>query len=103
MRPVFHKNDKSSEAHLFLALLAYSLVATIRYQLKQKGIHYDWKEILRKMNTQSLVTTTMKNDKGQTIKMQIPSEPSAPAKENYNALNYKPKPWARKKSVLPEL
>jgi len=103
MRPVFHKNDKSSEAHIFLAILAYGLVATIRHQLKIKGIHDDWREIIRKMNTQKLITTSMKNDKGQTIIIQQPSEPTADVKEIYDALGYKHKPWARKKFVLPEL
>ncbi len=103
IRPVFHQNDKSSEAHLFLAILAYSLVNTIRYQLKLKGIHYSWNEIIRKMNTQKLVISTMKNQHGKTIMIQRPSEPSAAVKEIYNALGYQAKPWNRKKFVLPEL
>jgi transposase len=103
MRPVFHQKDKATEAHLFLAILAYSLVATIRYQLKQAGINDSWKEIVRKMNTQKLVTTSMKNDKGKTIIIQRPSEPTQIAKEIYDALKYKPKPWTKKKFVLPDL
>lgn len=103
IRPVFHQKDKSSEAHLFLAVIAYSIVNTIRYQLKLKGIHDSWSEILRKMNTQVLVTSTMKNDKEKMFMTQIPSKPSAAAREIYNALGYRHKPWARKKFVLPEL
>ena len=37
LRPIYHKTDAASMAHLHLGLLAYWLVATIRYQLKQKG------------------------------------------------------------------
>jgi len=36
LRPIFHKKDESSMAHLHLGLLAYWVVNTIRYQLKQK-------------------------------------------------------------------
>ena len=36
LRPVFHKTDEASMAHLHLGLLAYWVVNTIRYQLKQK-------------------------------------------------------------------
>ena len=36
LRPIFHKLDKTTEAHLFLGVLAYSLVASIRYRLQAK-------------------------------------------------------------------
>jgi len=51
LRPVFHKSDEASEAHLHLGLLAYWVVNTIRHKLKQHGIHSSWKEIVRIMNT----------------------------------------------------
>ncbi|GHT23359.1 hypothetical protein FACS189430_06520 [Bacteroidia bacterium] len=35
LRPVYHKRDDSSMAHLHLGLLAYWVVNTIRYQLKK--------------------------------------------------------------------
>ncbi|GHT79684.1 hypothetical protein AGMMS50262_23660 [Bacteroidia bacterium] len=35
LRPVYHKKDESSMAHLHLGLLAYWVVNTIRYQLKK--------------------------------------------------------------------
>ncbi|MDP3360043.1 MAG: transposase [Lutibacter sp.] len=36
LRPIYYKNDESTMAHLHLGLLAYWLVNSIRYQLKQK-------------------------------------------------------------------
>ena len=53
LHPIYHKNDTSTMAHLHLGLLAYWLVNTIRYQLKQSGINDDWKEIKRKASTQN--------------------------------------------------
>jgi len=47
LRPIYHKTDEASMAHLHLGLLAYWLVATIRYQLKQKREKSDWREIVR--------------------------------------------------------
>ncbi len=52
LRPIYHKNDASTMAHLHLGLLAYWLVNTIRYQLKQSGINDEWREIKRKASTQ---------------------------------------------------
>lgn len=102
LRPVFHKYDENVESHLFLGLLAYQLVATIRHQLKNKGIHHDWKNIVRIMNTQKEVTTTMKNKKGKTIMIKKCSVPSVEAKQIYEALGFKPTPYYMKKSVVPE-
>ena len=41
LRPVHHQNDERIEAHLYLTMLAYQLVNTIRYMLKQKGVNHD--------------------------------------------------------------
>lgn len=35
LRPIYHKNDDASMAHLHLAILAYWLVNTVRHQLKK--------------------------------------------------------------------
>ena len=58
LRPIYHKNDDATMAHLHLGLLAYWLVNPIRYQLKQSGINDGWKEIKRKASTQKSVLTT---------------------------------------------
>ncbi|MBK7097946.1 MAG: hypothetical protein IPH58_05800 [Sphingobacteriales bacterium] len=41
LRPIYHKRDESSMAHLHLGLLVYWIANTIRHQLKQSGIHDD--------------------------------------------------------------
>ncbi len=86
-------------AHLHLGLLAYWLVATLRYQLKNKGVHHDWKELVRIMNTQKRVTTTIKGEGNKTIQIRQCSEPIVRVIQIYQALNYKPVPLPRKKSV----
>ncbi len=93
------QNDDTSMAHLHLGLLAYWIVSTIRYQLKQKGIHYDWSEIVRIMNSQKSVTTTVENDKGETIQIRQYSEPSEKVIQICCTLKYASIPFTRKKSV----
>ena len=103
LRPIYHKTDEGAMAHLHLGILAYWVVNTIRYQLKQKGIHSDWREIVRIMNTQKIATTSVVNVKDDTISIRQCTEPSQVVKQIYQALNYKPVPFVRKKSVvLPE-
>jgi Transposase DDE domain len=101
LRPIYHKSDEASKAHLHLGLLGYWLVNTVRYQLKQKGINHNWQEVVRIMNTQKAVTTTMVNEYNQTIVIRQCSEPSEGNNKIYTALNFKPKPFTRKKFVVP--
>ena len=101
LRPIYHKTDKASLAHLHLGLLAYWVVNTIRYQLKQKGINNEWHDLVRIMNTQKIVTTTMQNDRNETICIRKCSEPTESVQAIYEALKFKPTPFTRKKSVVP--
>lgn len=102
LRPVYHQSDENIEAHLFLGLLAYQLVATIRYQLKSKGINDSWQSIVRKMSTQKEVVTTMRNKDNQLIRIKKCSKPNAGARQIYDALGLKHQPYFQKKSVVPE-
>lgn len=102
LRPIYHKNDSASMAHLHLGLLGYWLVNTIRHQLKAKKINHDWKEILRISNTQKLVTTSVVDDQENTIFIKKCSEPNAKLQEIYKALKYKSRPFSMKKFVVPK-
>lgn len=101
LRPIYHKTDSAAMAHLHLGMLAYWLVATIRYQLKQQGINSDWREIVRTMNTQKCVTTSLVNIKNETISIRQCTEPTKEVKKIYDLLKYKYAPFVRKKSVVP--
>ncbi len=102
LRPVFHKEDENTEAHLFLGLLAYQLAAFIRYQLKQRHINHDWRNIVRIMNTQKMVTSSMKTKGGKLIRIKKSSLPKMKVREIYDALDFKYQPFTMKKSVVPE-
>jgi hypothetical protein len=99
LRPIYHKADDASMAHLHLGLLAYWIVSTIWYQLKLHQINHGWSEIVRMMNTQKSVTTTVENIKSETIQIRQCSEPSVQVKEIFSKLKYNTIPLARKKSV----
>jgi len=100
LRPIYHKTDDASMAHLHLGILAYWLVATIRYQLKQKGVQSEWREIVRAMNTQKCVTTSVKNIRDEIVSIRQCTEPTQSVKKIYDLLNFKHLPFTRKKSVV---
>ncbi len=101
LRPIYHKTDEASMAHLHLGLLAYWVVNTIRYQLKQKGIKNEWSDIVRIMSSQKIVTTTMDNEYDQQIIIRQCSEPLEAVTKIYTALQYHSTRFTRKKSVVP--
>ena len=101
LRPIYHKNDTSTMAHLHLGLLAYWLVNTIRYQLKQSGINDDWKEIKRKASTQKSVLTTAQNSYDKMIQIKRCTEPTEDLRQIHNALKQqKSKPFKQIKFVV---
>jgi Transposase DDE domain len=100
LRPIYHKKDESTIAHLNLGLLAYWLVNTIRCQLKAHGINNCWTEIVRIGNTQKVITTSGYNKAEIEIKVRKCSEPEQKLKTLYQALNIKNRPFTKLKSVV---
>ena len=100
LRPIYHQKDENTMAHLHLGLLAYWVVNTVRYQLKQKGINSGWSEIVRVMNTQKAVTTLAQNQVEEVIKIRRCSEPNQKVIQLYDALKCKYAPFKKKKSVV---
>jgi Transposase DDE domain len=100
LRPIYHKNDNATMAHLHLGILAYWLVNTIRYQLKVDKINLNWQEIVRIANTQKIITTYAKNQNGETVYVRRCSEPNQNIKSIYQALKFKPYPFVKRKSVV---
>jgi len=105
LRPIYHKSDAGTMAHLHLGVLAYWLVNTIRCKLKAHGIHSHWPEIVRIGNTQKIITTHGTNRAGYVIGIRKCSEPTEDLKKLQSILLIKSKPFTKRKSVVhkPEL
>ena len=102
LRPIYHKNDNATLAHLHLGILAYWLVNTIRHQLKIKKMNYSWQEILRITNTQKIITTSGQNTFNELIVIRKCSYPNDNVKQIYTLLNYKNYPYIKRKFVVPK-
>ncbi len=99
LRPIHHQKDDSSDAHLFLGLLSYWIVNTIRYKLRQTGETCYWPEIKRRMSTQKAITTEAVNALGEKVKLRLCSNPTKAAEDIYERLQYKKMPFRRKTKV----
>lgn len=105
LRPIYHKSDAGTIAHLHLGLLAYWLVNSIRFKLKTQGINSQWSEIVRIGNTQKILTTYGTNRAGVVIGVRKCSEPNDQLRNIQSMLQIKQRPFAKRKSVVhkPEL
>jgi hypothetical protein len=103
LRPVFHKNDNHTMAHLFLAVVAYSIINTVQHRLKSKGIKRSWSNIIDIMRTQKAGTITMNQRNGKKVHLRVCSKPNQEVQNIYKAMGYKPMPFHRKKFVFPEI
>lgn len=100
LRPIYHKNDKATMAHLHLGILAYWLVNTVRYQLKHNDFNSCWREIVRIGNTQKVITTSGTNTYDKIITTRKCTQPNDNLKKIYDILKTKHQPFVKRKSVV---
>ena len=84
IRPVHHQNDQRIKAHIYLTLLAYQLVNTIRHQLKTKKINDSWQTVIRKAQTQTIQNVELAT-KIKIVHMRKPSKAITELQEIYKA------------------
>lgn len=99
IRPVFHKTDDGSKAHLHLAVLAYWIVSCSRYQLKKAGIKNEWSELVRILSTHKVVSTRMEQSDGQWIEIRQCTSPTDEVEKIYQTLKLNKEPYRRQKFV----
>jgi transposase len=99
LRPVYHQKRNRVAGHLFLSVLAYHLVHTIRFQLKAAEIDLSWKSIRERLATQQRVTAQLKDADGRTLHIRkcTRAEPSQLA--IYDALGIPARPGRTEKTV----
>ena len=95
MRPVYHQIDEAVKAHFHLAILAYWVVSTAQYQLRQQGVSHTWREIRRIASTQVVVSTTATRCDGNKIEIRQCTEPDEQLWELYRLLKIKNPPLKR--------
>jgi len=99
-RPVFHQKEARIDAHLFISIIAYHLLHTIRYQLKLKGIRANWQSIRQLLDTQCRITSTLTLENGKTVKIRKTSIPDPNQLAIYQALEIDPHPGNSEKTYF---
>lgn len=67
LRPVYHQHTDRVTGHIFISLLAYHILHSIRFQLKAHEINDSWSSIKRALSSHYRVTTSMQCKTGEML------------------------------------
>jgi transposase len=100
LRPVYHHKTKRVDGHLFISVLAYHLVHTLRLQLKAQGIHLSWDSLRDQFDGQQRVTVVLHGDDGTIYHIRKATRPDPHQLALYNALGLPHLPGRTEKTVI---
>ena len=100
MRPVYHQKEDRVDGHLFISILAYHLLHSIRYQLKAHGIHASWQTLRETLSTHCRITTTLKLENDKVVKIRKTASPNAEQAAIYHALKISTHPAKTEKAFF---
>ncbi len=75
LRPNYHQIEDRVDGHIFISILAYHLLHSIEYTLRQKGDHVRWATIKRVVRTHNYSTIQLPTVKGPIINVRKPGIP----------------------------
>jgi transposase len=100
LRPIHHQITDRVSGHLFITVLAYHLVHTIRIRLKQANIHSSWSSIRKLLSTLCRVTVSMQCKNGDTVHVRKSTRPEPKQQEIFSALGVKSYPGQTVKTTI---
>jgi len=100
LRPIYHQKERRSDGHLFITVIAYHIMQTIRYALKSKGISESWSTIREALSTHVRATTTMKRKDGRVIHIRKSARPEPFHEKIYDALHLPHRPGKTVKTIM---
>ena len=99
LRPVFHQTQKRSDGHLFITVIAYQLVQTVRRRLGEHGETANWTTLRRILEGQQRVTATFRRQDGRTLHVRKATRAEPRQRAIYAALGLDPAPGGTKKMI----
>lgn len=100
MRPVFHQVTERVTGHLFISVLAYHLVHSIRYRLKKAGIVTNWSGLREQLAGQNRITISMHCKNDDMVHVRKSTRPEPIQQKIYSALGICSHPGETIKRVI---
>lgn len=100
LRPIHHQTTDRVAGHLFITVLAYHLVQTIRFKLKEREISSSWSSVRKILSNMCRVTVSMLCKNGSTVHVRKSTRPEPQQQEIYSALGIKSQPGQTIKTTI---
>ncbi len=100
LRPVYHQIERRVEGHLFISVIGYSVVHTMRMRLKADGITDSWETIRNTLATQVRITTTLQRRDGRTVHVRKASRSEPRQQKIQAALRLTANPGGTQQTVV---
>ena len=100
LRPIFHQTQRRSDGHLFITVIAYQMVQTIRRRLGEQGESESWTSLRRILEGQHRVTATFQRKDGRTLHVRKATRAEPRQQEIYRALALDPAPGGIRKMIV---
>lgn len=85
-RPIFHQLAHRVEAHIFLCVLAYHLLATIEKTFLDQGIHTSWESLREQLASHQVVTVILPTSDGRQVRIRKATTPEPEHTRIYQVL-----------------
>jgi transposase len=85
-RPIFHQLEHRTQAHIFLCVLAYHLLAVIEQYFLDKGIHTSWATLRDQLSTHQVVTVKLLTESGEVLRIRKGTTPEAAHRLAYETI-----------------
>jgi transposase len=99
LRPVYHHKEDRADGHLFITVLAYQAVQSLRRKLKAHGINERWMTLREIFSVQQRVTATFKQRDGRTLHVRKTTVAEPKLQNLYAALDLSASPGGVRKLV----
>ena len=100
LRPIFHKKQNRSDGHLFITVIAYQLVQTIRRRLAEHGENATWTTLRRILQGQQRVTASFRRKDSRTLHVRKATRAELRQLKIYSALDLDPAPGGVTKLIV---
>ncbi len=68
-RPIFHHLKHRTKTHIFLCVLAYHLLVSIKKRFRDQGIYTSWWTLRQQLSTHQVVTVILPAEDGRVLKI----------------------------------
>ncbi len=100
LRPVFHQITERVTGHLFISVLAYHLVHSIRYRLKRVDITNSWSGLREQLAGQNRITVSMHCKNDDVVHVRKSTRPEPRQQKIYSALGISSHPGTTVKKII---